>query len=83
MQNTGVLGDQPLHIDVGQFSKEERFKDQDVYKHELFSKTFKFRIWLSKHYPELEHFLSGLLFEVIGPEMTMMKPVLKTVDEGL
>lgn len=80
MQNTGVIGDQPLHIDVGQFSKEERFKTD--FKHELFSKTYKFRIWLSKHYPELEKHLSGLLYEIIGPEMGQMKTSFKTVDEG-
>jgi hypothetical protein len=82
MQNTGVVGDQPLHIDVGQFSKEARFQSPDVYKHELFSKTYKFRIWLSKHFPELERYLTGLLLEVIGPEMSSMKTSFKTVDEG-
>lgn len=82
MQNTGMIGNQPLHIDVGQFSKEERFKDPKVYKEELFSKTYKFRIWLSKHYPELEKYLTEILEEVIGPEMQTMKPHLKTIDEG-
>lgn len=83
MQNTGVRDDQPLHIDVGQFSKEPRFKDPQVYHGELFSKTYKFRIWLAKHYPELETYLAGLLFDEIGPAMETMKPALKTVDEGL
>lgn len=82
MQNTGVIGDSPVHIDVGQFSAEARFKDPAVYKHELFSKTYKFRIWLSKHYPELERYLSGMLFDIIGPEMHTMKTTFKTVDEG-
>lgn len=82
MQNTGVIGNQPLHIDVGQFSKEERFKTPEVYKQELFSKTYKFRIWLLKHYPGLEDYLTTRLKEIIGPEMVGMKPILKTVDEG-
>lgn len=82
MQNTGVRDSKPLHIDVGQFAMEERFKDPNVYKLELFSKTYKFRIWLSKHYPELETYLQKLLSEIIGPEMREMKPRLKTVDEG-
>lgn len=82
MQNTGVRNGVPLHIDVGQFSKENRFKDPDVYHLELFSKTYKFRIWLSKHYPELEIYLTSLLMDIIGPSMHQMRPVFKTVDEG-
>lgn len=82
MQNTGVIGDSPVHIDVGQFSAETRFKNPAVYKHELFSKTYKFRIWLLKRYPELERYLTGLLVDVIGPEMHAMKTTFKTVDEG-
>lgn len=82
MQNTGVIGDSPVHIDVGQFSAEARFKEPSVYKHELFSKTYKFRIWLSKRYPELERYLTGMLFDIIGPEMDSMKTTFKTVDEG-
>lgn len=82
MQNTGVIGDQPVHIDVGQFSAEERFKDPAVYKVELFSKTYKFRIWLSKRYPELERYLTGMLVDIIGPEMDSMKTTFKTVDAG-
>lgn len=82
MQNTGVIQNQPLHIDVGQFSKEERFKSSEVFKNEIFSKTYKFRIWLLKHYPELESYLTLKLQEIIGPEMAVMKPTLKTIDEG-
>lgn len=82
MQNTGVIGDQPVHIDVGQFSSEVRFKEPAVYKNELFSKTYKFRIWLSKRYPELERYLTGMLADIIGPEMETMKTSFKTVEAG-
>jgi hypothetical protein len=82
MQNTGVFDGSPVHIDVGQFTREERFKDPLVYREELFSKTYKFRIWLSKHYPELERHLYQELLSVIGPEIDQLKPKLKTVDEG-
>lgn len=82
MQNTGVIGNQPIHIDVGQFSSEARFKNLSVSHYELFSKTYKFRIWLAKYYPELESFLTKQLLEIIGPQMHQMKPQLKTVDEG-
>lgn len=73
----------PLHIDVGQFSREDRFKDPEVYHKELFSKTYKFRIWLSKNFPEPETYLTALLLEEIGPDMESMKPILKTIYEGL
>lgn len=83
MQNTGTMEELPIHIDVGQFSEEERFKNRDVYGLELFSKTYKFRIWLSKQYPELEKYVTELLYNAIGPEIYEMKPNLKTVDEGV
>jgi hypothetical protein len=83
MQNTAVVSLQPMHIDVGQFSQEERFKNPGDYKHEIFSKTYKFRIWLSKKYPELEEHLSHILENLIGPQMHEMKPKLKTIDAGL
>lgn len=82
MQNTGVLDGSPIHIDVGQLTQEERFKLPEVYREELFSKTYKFRIWLSKRYPELERHLYNLLASVIGPQIDTLKPKLKTVDEG-
>lgn len=82
MQNTGVFDGAPVHIDVGQFTREERFKDPLVYREELFSKTYKFRIWLSKHYPELERHLYQELASVIGSDIDQLKPKLKTIDEG-
>lgn len=83
MQNTGVLDGRPVHIDVGQFVIDETMKDINLYDVELFSKTYKFRIWLSKHYPELEAFLTARLYDIIGPKMDQLKPKLKTIDEGI
>lgn len=82
MQNTGVFEGSPVHIDVGQFVQDEKMKEKEIYELELFSKTYKFRIWLGKRYPELEDFLASRLLEIIGPKMHSMKPRLKTVDEG-
>lgn len=82
MQNTGVFDGSPVHIDVGQLTREERFKDPLVYREELFSKTYKFRIWLAKHYPDLERHLYQELAAVIGADIDHLKPKLKTVDEG-
>lgn len=82
MQNTGVIDGQPIHIDVGQFVSDDMMKLPENYHPELFSKTYKFRIWLSKHYPELEGFVTDKLLNIIGPKMFTMKPKLKTIDEG-
>lgn len=82
MQNTGVYQGSPVHIDVGQFISDEKMKDRDYYELELFSKTYKFRIWLRKHFPPLEEFLTAKLYDIIGPKMSEMKPRLKTIDEG-
>lgn len=77
MQNTGVLDGFPIHIDVGQFVKEENAKSPQVYKQDLFSKTFKFRKWLKRNYPELLEYLEFRLKEVIGNQFEDMKPHFK------
>ncbi len=77
MQNTGVLGTKPVHIDVGQFVLKPEMSNPTHYKQELFSKTFKFRQWLAKHHPELGVYLNERLLEIIGPEMESMIPQVK------
>lgn len=77
MQNTGVEGNMPLHIDVGQFVIKPEISNPEVYKQELFSKTFKFRMWLMKHHPELGIYLQEKLLEIIGPEFYHLVPKLK------
>ncbi|WP_052436051.1 hypothetical protein [Neochlamydia sp. EPS4] len=77
MQNTGAIGTAPFHIDVGQFVVNLNISDPTVYKQELFSKTFKFRLWLAKHHPELKTYLDKHLLEIIGPEMHQLIPRLK------
>lgn len=79
MQNTGVLGALPVHIDVGQFVRKEEFKNASCYKQELFNKTYKFRIWLKKQHPEIAAYVDQQLHKVIGPEMAHLKPQLKNM----
>lgn len=80
MQNTGVLDGYPIHIDVGQFVKDEKFKDPQVYKQEIFNKTYKFRIWLRKRYPELVNHLETELRALIGDNFSRMQPHFKPHD---
>jgi hypothetical protein len=77
MQNTGVFEGNPVHIDVGQFVINPEIVQKEVYKQELFSKTFKFRLWLGKYHPELAAKLNEKLYQIIGPEMDTLVPQLK------
>lgn len=80
MQNTGVLAEQPVHIDVGQFIRNPIVKDPEVYQQEIFNKTYKFRLWLRKQYPILADYLDRQLEEVIGEKFWDMKPIFYTAD---
>jgi hypothetical protein len=74
MQNTGVAQGQPIHIDVGQFVKNEQVKNPAIYHQELVTKTYKFKLWLKEFYPELAIFLEDSLRDIIGPVYDEMKP---------
>lgn len=74
MQNTGVLAGRPIQIDVGQFFRVAPARSRALYKQHLFNKTYKFRHWLSNHYPSLQSYLEVLLFDIIGEEMERMQP---------
>jgi hypothetical protein len=77
MQNTGVIDFKPIHIDAGQFIKSSKVKNPKVSSQELFNKTWKFRKWLQKTYPELEAYLVSRLKEIIGEkEFADLKPKL-------
>lgn len=84
MQNTGVLEGQPVHIDVGQFVKNERVKHSKVYNQEIFNKTWKFRKWLENHHPDLAKFLVEQLKLILGEkEFSQLKPRLNKSEMGI
>jgi hypothetical protein len=74
MQNTGVAQGKPVHIDVGQFVMNEQVKDPAVHLQELFTKTYKFKLWLREAYPDLFFFLEDRLKNIIGPAYENMRP---------
>jgi len=80
MQNTGVLDERPIHVDVGQFVQKESFKDKAVQDQELFNKTYKFKIWLNKRYPELAAHLYEKLYSFMGSKVNELSPRLKSVS---
>ena len=51
MQNTGFIGSQPFHLDVGKFNKDERMKDVAVYKKDLTHVIWKMDYWVKTNYP--------------------------------
>ncbi len=75
MQNTGVFKGKPIHIDVGQFVSEEIVKDPSFHMQELYTKTYKFRLWLREMYPELCDNFEEYLEEVIGEDFQTMQPL--------
>lgn len=82
MQNTGVYESNPIHIDVGQFVKNPEAANPNVYKQELFSKMWKFRMWLRKHYAELGDYTDQKLASIIGPSFESMQPQLNKSSMG-
>lgn len=77
MQNTGVYNGYPIHIDVGQFVIREDAKEPQVFKQELFNKTYKFRKWLKKQYPELVSKFEKQLRGIIGDQFDDLQPHFK------
>lgn len=75
IQNSGVSDKNPVHIDVGQFVYKEEVKRPELYKQELFNRTFRLREWLRKRSPELEKHLESKLRSIIGDDFDTLKPV--------
>lgn len=74
MQNTGIVEDKPMHIDVGQFVFSEDVRKSAIFHQELFTKTYKFKLWLRDNYPELGSYLEEELQQIIGPTYLIMQP---------
>lgn len=52
MQNTGFIGDNPIHLDVGKLKDDERMKQVSVYREDLNKVAAKIERWLQNHYPQ-------------------------------
>jgi len=68
MQNTGVYHGKPIHVDVGQFVKDDAMRDPSLYYQELFNKTWKFRVWLKEKHPDLLAHIDQELLNEMGEE---------------
>lgn len=52
MHNTGFVGDQPFHLDVGKFTKENRMKEHEFYAKDLEHIVWKIDTWIKSNYPD-------------------------------
>jgi len=75
IQNTGVCQGEPIHVDIGQFVEEEIVKDPAFHMQELYTKTYKFRLWLRSKHPTLCDEFDNYLRHVIGDDFSTMKPL--------
>ncbi len=61
MHNTGFVEEQPFHLDVGKFSKEERMRQVEFYKKDLEHVVWKIDTWVKASYPQYYQNLSSFL----------------------
>ncbi len=50
--NTGFIGDQPFHLDVGKFSYDEKMSNPDLFMSDLKHVAYKIKQWVQINYPE-------------------------------
>lgn len=74
MQNTGVIDDAPLHLDVGQFDFAPKYAEKSIYEPEIYQKLYKFRRWLMAEHPSLGKHLDAVLLREFGGEFFRIPP---------
>lgn len=52
MHNTGFIGNQPFHLDVGKLNKDERIREVSVFKKDLEHVLWKVDVWIKSNYPQ-------------------------------
>lgn len=52
LHNTGFIGEQPFHLDVGNLHQDERMKESDFYKKDLEHVIWKMDVWIKANYPD-------------------------------
>lgn len=52
MHNTGFINGQPLHLDVGKLTQDERLKQPKTYQQDLLRVSPKLLTWLNINYPQ-------------------------------
>jgi hypothetical protein len=52
LHNTGFIGNQPFHLDVGKLNKDERMQQVEFYKKDLELVIWRLHIWIKNSYPQ-------------------------------
>jgi hypothetical protein len=72
MQNTGFIGDKPIHLDVGKLLREENMRDKKYAREDALIVVANMNTWISKNYPqysdEFESYLTKKLEQLFGEE---------------
>lgn len=63
LQNTGFIGMQPFHMDVGKISKDNRMMNVGEYQKDLELVFWKIDFWIKMHYPQYEATFKDYLAE--------------------
>lgn len=75
LHNTGFIGEQPFHLDVGKLNQDERMKQVEFYKKDLEHVIWKMDVWIKSSYPQYYHefslFLSQQYQKWTGEEIDM------------
>ena len=61
--NFGFVGNQAVVIDAGSFIQDDFHKIPHIYKNEILCETFKLKLWLEKHSPDLLNYFTDRLFQ--------------------
>ena len=70
MQNTGFVGDKPIHLDVGKLLKEEKMRDPAFAKKDLLLVAQKIKEWIKTRFPDYYSTLS----EFIDAKISQLYP---------
>jgi hypothetical protein len=61
LHNTGFIGNQPFHLDVGKLNKDDRMRQKDIFKKDLEHIVWKMDVWIKAEYPHYYQELSDFL----------------------
>lgn len=77
MHNTGFVGENPIHLDVGKLSADDNMRQLNVYREDLLKVLARFELWLHINYPqyyqELIQYLETELSGIFGSPFTFPK----------
>lgn len=65
MQNTGFVGDEPIHLDVGKLVREDQMRDLKVARNDALLVANKIKAWLKVNFPQNYQELSAYIDEKI------------------